>query len=224
MRGASEIEHMYRAVAQVKHKYYNHRYLNSEIYLPPVKIKRALLDFTELGRILNRELTVVGEQIYDCCNVDIEILEGGLYGDFELCILDDYEVPFQRHMRGHPEKKEVMRRFSIIACNYMTLLAPHMDSMFLEVGDFEDQHQIDTAKRAGCDCIITSDHHLLQLTAKKPVGITPEAFAKLCGISFEAGASFLRFAEGIPEKEEKNGAHAFAGLSGAPAARGALGY
>jgi len=198
-RDASEIENMYSAVAHIPPKQYNLRYLDAPIYVPPGNIKKALLDFSEIGRILNNEFSLVGGKPYDCSIVDIEILRAGLFGDFELCILSDYDVPFERHIHNNPEKKKVMKKISIVANNYLTLLAPQRDSDILEVSDHEDQVQIDTARNAGCKYIISSDYHFLNQTEKEPIGISPEAFAKMHGISFGWERS-LNFVDIPPER------------------------
>lgn len=198
-REASEIENLYSAIDLIEPKQYGLRYLKTPIYVPPKNgEKKFLIDFSEIGRILNNEVSPVGGKIYHSSTVDVEILRAALFGDFELCILYDYDSPFKKHVSETPEKKNVMKKIASITNNYMTLLDPKMENCALEVFDPEDQNQINAARRTGCKYIITSDYHLL-CHDKDPVGITPEAFAKMHNIQFWQD-DLLNFVYEPPEK------------------------
>ena len=177
-----EIDRLRDALTFVKPRYCNHLYLNEPLCELNKNLKNALLDRTEVGRVLYRERVLLGWDTYDCANTDIKLLEGCLRGDFELAILDDYERPFKNSIKQGP-KKEVMRRFSIIANNYMNVFDQWPETEVVEGLDFEDSCQIAAAEAYDCDCIITSDAHLLQRWNAEPLCVSPEAFLKMHGIN-----------------------------------------
>jgi len=176
-----EIDLLRDALTLVKPRYCTHLYLKEPLCELKKDINRALLDRTEVGRLLYRERVLLGRDMYDCANTDIKILAGCLRGDFELAILDNYEVPFEKDIKG--PKKEVMKRFSIIANNYMNVFDRCPGTKVAEGLDFEDSCQLAAAEEYGCDCIITSDAHLLQRWNAEPLCISPESFLKMCGIN-----------------------------------------